>query len=88
MISSPNLFYNSVLSPKLFERVFFIPIDAENDFELDMAKTNSTPSGRTTWGSDDFQQNKLITKDGKYYLIPTTSDQIVLDSFFVTIEEG
>ena len=88
MVSDPNNFYNSLLAPKTFERVFFIPFDADGDFELDMTKTNSTPIGRATWNSDDFQQNKLIVRDNKYYLVPSKPDETIIDSFFVTLEEG
>lgn len=88
MVSDPGNLYNSLLAPKTFERIFFIPFDADSDFELDMTKTNSTPIGRATWNSDEFQQNKLVVKDGKYYLVPSKPDDTIINSFFVTLEEG
>lgn len=53
-----------IVQPKLFERVFLVPVNL-NDFEIDVSATISTQAGRRMWASNKFR-NCLIeeSRDG------------------------
>jgi hypothetical protein len=55
-----------ITSPKMFERIFNIPVDPD-DFEIDVDKTNSTKSGKRAFESLRAQ-GRIIekTKNTKY----------------------
>jgi len=66
-----------VLSPKLFERIFMLALDA-NDFEIDIEKTRSTTSGRTFLDSNTIVSG--LTK------VSTTTGQTTIDTFKVNYD--
>ncbi|MFA6049716.1 MAG: hypothetical protein WC761_00695 [Candidatus Paceibacterota bacterium] len=73
-----------VLTPKLFDRVFNIPLNIEN-FEIDLDLTLSTESGRNAW-NQSYVQNKVIEKSGKYYMLPRNKNELIFEDYFVAIE--
>jgi hypothetical protein len=75
-----------LLSPKLFERVFTIPLNVD-DFEIDYEATTAPESGREFF-EKRFFQNKLDqhAPRGTYRLKPRTVRDVVFEDYFVTIE--
>ena len=47
-----------IVSPKMFERIFNIFVDPD-DFEIDVAKTNFTKSGKDLWNKDIVKEEKV-----------------------------
>jgi len=76
----------NMLSPKIFERVFTIPLNVD-DFEIDYQATIATEGGRE-FLQKDFIQDKLdkTAPQGTYRFLPRTVRDAVLEDFFVTIE--
>ena len=75
---------NRVLTPKLFDRVFFVPLDIEN-FEVDLELTLSTESGRLAW-NQSYVQNKLVRVGNKTFFRPKNKNDLVFEDYFVAIE--
>jgi hypothetical protein len=75
-----------MLSPKLFERVFTIPLNVD-EFEIDYEATTSTENGREFF-QKDFIQDRLDRSmpDGVFKFKNRTSRDVVLEDFFVTME--
>jgi hypothetical protein len=75
-----------LLTPKMFERVFTIPLNVD-DFEIDYEVTTAPESGREFF-EKDFFQNKLdpLAPQGTYRLKPRTVRDVVFEDYFVTIE--
>jgi hypothetical protein len=75
-----------MLSPKLFERVFTVPLNVD-DFEIDYEATTASESGRQFF-QKSFIQNKLDrhAAQGTYRFLPRTHQDVVLEDYFVTIE--
>lgn len=79
----PSVVESKILTSKLFDRVLLLPIN-NSEFEVDVAQTQTTDSGRRALLKDSIQ-NLLKTKNGRQYLVlPETS--IVFDDFFVNVE--
>jgi hypothetical protein len=75
-----------LLSPKLFERVFTIPLNVD-DFEIDYDATTGPESGREFLQKDFIQA--LLDKSapaGTYRFKPRTHKDTVFEDYFVTIE--
>jgi hypothetical protein len=94
---SPNSFLAGVsarrkkaLSPKLFERIFSLPVDP-GEFDIDEAETNSTKFGRIALANLQTSRQiiKATNEDGEEVLrvLPKTTrdNSVVYDEFFVTI---
>jgi len=77
----------SILSPKVFERVFTIPLNVD-DFEIDYKETTATESGREFFEKSFFQEklDKKALADGVYKLVPRTNKDVIFEDYFVTIE--
>ena len=75
-----------MLSPKIFERVFNIPLNIDS-FEIDYEATTGPQSGRELL-ANDFIQAKLdrTAPAGTYRFKPRTGKDAVIEDFFVTIE--
>ena len=75
-----------MLSPKVFERVFTIPLNVD-EFEIDYENVINTESSREFF-QKDFIQNKLdpTTPQGVYRFKPRTHKDTVFEDYFVTIE--
>jgi len=73
-----------VLAPKLFDRLFHIPLNIE-EFEIDFEKTVSTESGRKAW-SQTYLQEKIVLREGRYFLKPRPKNELIFEDYFVAIE--
>jgi len=84
-VFEPEYIKASVLQPKLFERIFTIPVDITK-FEVDETLSTATDSGRLAYRSN-YIQDKLIRIDNKIYLKENT-DGLIFEDYFTTIEAG
>lgn len=75
-----------ILEPKMFDRVFHIPVDIRN-FELDVELTNSTVSGKSMFKSN-IVQNQLITKGKSVYLAKENRNEASFEDIFVVVESN
>ncbi|TXH11506.1 MAG: hypothetical protein E6R04_02665 [Spirochaetes bacterium] len=77
----------TILSPKLFERLFTIPVDVDG-FEIDYTATTTDESGRELLEKGFLREklDKQALVDGIYKLIPRTGEDVVFEDFFITIE--
>lgn len=75
-----------LLAPKLFERVFTIPLNVD-DFEIDYEATTAPESGKEFFEKEFFQR-KLDRQAprGIYRFQPRTIRDVVFEDYFVTIE--
>lgn len=75
-----------MLSPKVFERVFTIPLNIDS-FDIDFDATTGPQSGRELM-EKDFIRAKLdqTAPAGTYRFKPRTVKDAVIEDFFVTIE--
>lgn len=73
-----------VLDPKLFDRIFHIPINIEA-FEVDLEQTLSTNSGRNAW-RQTYIQNKVREVDGRYFMRARSKNDLIFEDYFVAIE--
>jgi len=73
-----------VLAPKMFDRIFYLPLNVEN-FEIDLPKTLSTESGRNTW-NQSYVQNAVTRRGDRYFLTARGRNDLMFDDFFVAIE--
>jgi len=72
-----------ILSRKLFDRVFHIPISTE-DFEIDFDLTNQTKAGKIAL-SQNYVQENIITVDGVSYMRPRDINETTFEDYFITI---
>jgi hypothetical protein len=84
-VFEPEYIKASVLQPKLFERIFTIPVDITK-FEVDETLSTSTDSGRLAYRSS-YIQDKLARINNKIYLKENT-DGLIFEDYFITIEAG
>jgi len=90
LLSYGNLLFQSsfiqkrVLQPKLFDRVFHIPVSTD-DFEIDVDQTISTESGRNTYTKTSVQ-NMIDDVKGKKYLKEKTRNDMIFEDYFVVVE--
>ena len=85
---SPKMIKEHLMSPRIFDRVFNIPVDI-NKFEIDIKKTLDTSSGKNAWNQKFIQDNILTKEIGgitKYYFKPKESDNTIFEEYFVTLE--
>ena len=77
----------SMLSPKIFERVFTIPVNVD-DFEIDYQQTTAAESGRDFLEKTFFQEmlDRNALAAGVYKLAPRTHKDTIFEDYFVTIE--
>lgn len=75
-----------LLSPKLFDRIFTIPLNIDG-FDIDYARTTATQTGRDFF-QKDFVQRRLDPRApaGTYRFKPRTIRDTVFEDYFVTIE--
>lgn len=81
----PEYIKSCVLQPKLFDRIFTVPVDITK-FEIDENLTISTDSGRLAYRSSNIQE-KIIKTNNKIYLKENT-DGLIFEDYFITIEAG
>lgn len=82
-----------VLSPKLFERILFVPVCLD-DFEVDVETTSETESGTNMLNNSAFRDCLTYTTDETgntvVKLIPTngSEDRVIMSEFLVTVTLG
>lgn len=82
----PSIMRKQVVGPKLFDRVFHIPMSTEN-FEVDFNLTRATESGRQALVQNFIQEKISETSDGKMLFQSTDQlDDVVFADFFASIE--
>lgn len=90
LLSYGNLVFQSsfvkrkVLDPKLFDRVFHLPINTD-DFEIDVEQTISTEAGRNTYTKNSVQ-SMIYDVNGKKYLKPKGRNDMIFEDYFVVVE--
>lgn len=84
-VFEPNVPYSKIVMPKMFDRIFHIPILVD-DFEIDHVATNATNSGRLALLKNFVQDKIKLSSDGKQSFEATGPNDIVFSDFFVTIE--
>jgi hypothetical protein len=84
IIFQPEFIKRRILEPKLFDRVFHVPVGID-DFEIDVETTLSTESGKNTYSKNSVQ-NMIYDVDGKKYLQPRNRNDIIFEDYFVVIE--
>lgn len=90
LLSYGNIMFQSdfvrrrVLEPKLFDRVFHLPINVDS-FEIDVEATVSTESGKSLYAKNSIQ-DMIYDVDGKKYLRPRLRNDMIFEDYFVVIE--
>lgn len=86
VVFNPDLLMQKLLSPKLFDRVFTIPVSVDA-FPIDPNMTNSTSIGRAVLSK--LQQSGDVTTDpvtNELYLTKKEKNSPVFEDYFVTID--
>ncbi len=90
--SDPNLAGRQMMSPKLFERVFFVDVDPD-DFEVDKTETFKTPAGRAAF-EQLMQAGELVTTTETFNRLSSDTfklkdrkieKQMTFEKYFVTV---
>jgi len=82
----PSIMRKQVVGPKLFDRIFHIPMSTEG-FEIDFELTRATDSGRQALVQNFIQEKISETEDGKTLFQSTQQlDDVVFADFFASIE--
>ena len=55
LLTGANVTADKIISPKIFERIFHVPVDID-DFEVDVEATLSTNAGRRAWKNKAFRE--------------------------------
>jgi hypothetical protein len=76
-----------LITPKLFERIFHLPVDLDN-FEIDVEATHATESGRKMFKSQQFQNMLKDSGSGELLMKPRPSDEgsYILSEIFINLE--
>ncbi len=81
---TPDFVKQKILKPKLFDRVFHLPVNLE-DFEIDTEATLSTESGRMAYTKSSFQEQIVRNRDAEY-LVTKNRNDARFEDIFVVIE--
>jgi hypothetical protein len=85
-LSDFDVITNKILTPKLFDRIFYVVLGAD-DFTIDYDKTTQTPSG-----NDAFiklrEQGKLIFVDNEWKMAPRKKNEnsFLFEKYFTTVD--
>ena len=61
LLTGASITVEKILSPKIFERIFHIPVDIDN-FEIDVESTRATAAGKRAWKDKAFQETLVRNK--------------------------
>lgn len=86
VVFQSNFVRRRILDPKLFDRVFNIPISID-DFPIDVAATIATDSGRETYMKNSIQE-QIVRTNGEEYLRPRNRNDMVFEDYFVVVESN
>lgn len=81
----PSVIQGRITKPKLFDRVFHIPLTVEF-FEVDEDQTNSTQNGYNALKQDSIQDKLFRFSNGRLFMRLNDEEEVVFSDFFVTIE--
>lgn len=84
LIFQPDFIRRRILEPKLFDRVFHLPLFVD-DFEIDVEATKSTEAGKNAYVKNSIQ-NVLYERNGKVYLRQRNKNDTIFEDYFVVIE--
>jgi len=91
LVFCENEVRSRALTPKLFDRIFYVPVNT-NNAEIDYTATMSTAVGRDTW-KKLYTQSHIKTNppgtsgaDTKYYLDALDVDDFIINDMFVAVE--
>lgn len=84
LIFEPERLRNQVTSPKLFDRIFHIPLNTE-EFEVDEDLTRETESGKLAL-EQSFVQDRLVRRGDQVFFTPKDRNELIFEDYFVTIE--
>ena len=86
LLTGADVTVSRLTSPKLFERIFHVPVDLDN-FEVDVRQTNATAAGRKMLKSDDFKAASYRSRNRTFMRSrPTDQGDHILSEIFVNIE--
>lgn len=86
IVFNPRTTLQRLVSPKLFDRVYTVPINVDA-FAIDQERTNSTSVGAMVLQQLSQQQGTIITDStGEIYLAPRDKHSPVFEDYFVTID--
>jgi hypothetical protein len=86
LVFNPRTTLQRLVSPKLFDRVYTVPINVDA-FAIDSERTNSTSVGAMVLEQLSQKQDTIITTStGEIYLAPRDRHSPVFEDFFVTID--
>lgn len=86
IVFQSNYVRRRVLDPKLFDRVFHLPVSIDS-FPIDVEATTATESGRQTYMKNSVQE-QIIRTNGEEYLRPRNRNDLVFEDYFVVIESN
>lgn len=85
-VFNPTILMQKLLSPKLFDRVYTVPINVDA-FPIDVERTNTTSVGRMAYEKLQQQQGALTTdSNGEVYLAARDKQSPVFEDYFVTVD--
>ncbi len=87
LLTGADVTSTRMVSPKLFERIFHVPVDLD-EFEIDVEATLSTQSGATMFKSKEFQEMIIPTGTGAVRVRgrPSAQGSHILSELFVNLE--
>lgn len=86
IVFEPQRLRNQVTSPKLFDRIFHVPVNSE-EFEIDEDLTRETESGKLAL-EQSFVQVRLVRRGNKLFFRPKDRNELIFEDYFVTIENA
>lgn len=86
IVFNPRTTLQRLVSPKLFDRVYTVPISVDA-FAIDQERTNSTSTGAMLLQQLSQQQDRIVTNStGEIYLAPRDKHSPVFEDYFVTVD--
>ena len=87
LLTGANITATRLISPKVFERIFHLPVDLD-DFEIDIEATQATESGRQMFNSAAFQKMIIKTGSGETRIKDRSSSSggHILSELFINVE--
>jgi len=91
LVFCDNEIRSKILTPKLFDRVFYVPVNIDNA-EIDMAATRGTAVGRTALSKEDTNKYFRMVPPGtsgpdtQYFLDAYDIDDFIINDIFIAVE--
>lgn len=84
LIFQGDFIKSKILDPKLFDRVFHVPVNVDQ-FEIDVEATLSTEAGKKAYRKNSTQ-NMIYDVGGKKYLLPRSRNDLIFEDHFIVVE--